>query len=945
VTPVDRPAPADPVDSPAWAMGESALADALDTDLGVGLSSDEAVARLAADGPNELVAAPPEAAWRRVARQFTDPLVLLLIVAIAISLAAWALDDAGEVPLEAVVIAAIVVLNAAIGYWQESKAIAAVEALRRLTGTHTTVVRDREPRSVLSADVVRGDVVLLSEGDAVGADARLVEVAALQVVEAALTGESVPAEKRVGTVDVDADPTERTNMVFSGTAVASGRARAVVVATGMSTEIGRIASLLEWTADERTPLQRQIDWLGKMLGITVVVLATVVVGAIVLTSDVSDARGVLDALLVGVSLAVAAVPEGLPAILSVVLALGVQRMAAHHAVVKKLSSVETLGSASVICTDKTGTLTRNEMTIVRVATAAGEVEVTGSGYQPVGQVLQDGVPVTSPSLLDDVGLVLGAGSLANDASMRRSESGHWEVQGDPTEAAFLVAERKLGLTARREERFHRVAEIPFTSDRKLMTTIDHDRVATDGHGAPQFMLVTKGAPDVLIDRCTHIRVDGEVLPLTAERRAGVEETVDRLGDAALRTLAVAARSIDGPADTVAGAVDESIERELTHLGVVGIIDPPRPEVAAAIADAQRAGIRILMITGDHPRTAARIGEQLGLDGADLTGVTGRELAAMTDTEFAARVDRESVFARVAPEHKLRVVETLQARGDIVAMTGDGVNDAPALKQADIGVAMGVNGTEVSKEAADMILADDNFATILHAVREGREIFADIRKFLRYLLTSNTGEVLVMLVGVLGAALLGLTDTAEGLAVPLLATQILWINLLTDSTMALALGVDPPVEDVMDAPPRGIGDRVVDRAMLTTIVVVGSTIALAGLLALDLELAGGLLGGSGDIVTARTMVFTTLVLAQIFNAFNARSDRISAFVRPFDNRLLWGAVSITVGLQVLVVHNEWLNEAFDTTPLDARRWATCLVLASLVLWVEEARKLIVRARRR
>ncbi len=936
-----RVADVDLVPVPAWAVDEAALARALDTDQVAGLSARAAAQRLAEHGPNELVTAPPEATWRRVLRQFTDPLVLLLLVAIGISVAAWVLDGAGDVPLEALVIATIVVLNAAIGYWQESKAIRAVDALRRLTGTHTTVVRDREPQSVPSVELVPGDLVFLAEGDAIGADARLVDVASLHVVEAALTGESVPAEKRTGVLGADVEPIDRTNMVFSGTAVASGRGRAIVVATGMATEIGAIATLIERATDEQTPLQRQIAWLGRMLGLVVVVLATIVVAAIVLTSDISSAQELLEALLVGVSLAVAAVPEGLPAILSVVLALGVQRMAAHRAVVKKLSSVETLGSASVICTDKTGTLTRNEMTIVRVVTAAGEVEITGSGYQPIGQVLKDGRPVTSEALLDDVGLVLGAGSLANDASMRRSEAGHWEVQGDPTEAAFLVAERKLGLTERRDERFRRVGEIPFNSERRLMTTIDHDHEATADAGAPQLMMVTKGAPDVLIERCSHLRVGGEVVAMTPERRTAIEGAVDRLGDAALRTLAVAYRTMGGPL----GAIDESIERNLIHLGVVGIIDPPRPEVPAAIADAHRAGVRIIMITGDHPRTAARIGEQLGLTGPASTSITGRELAAMADHEFAECVRRQSVFARVAPEHKLRVVEALQAAGGIVAMTGDGVNDAPALKQADIGVAMGINGTEVSKEAADMILADDNFATILRAVREGREIFADIGKFLRYLLASNTGEVLVMFVGVLGAGLLGLADSGEGLAVPLLATQILWINLLTDSAMALALGVDPPVEDVMDRPPRRIDDRIVDHAMLVTILVVGATIAVAGLVALDVELAGGLLGGSGDIVTARTMVFTTVVLAQIFNAFNARSDRVSAFVRPFDNRLLLGSVAITIALQVLVVHTPAMNRAFDTVPLDGRRWAICAALATTVLFAEEVHKAVRRARLR
>jgi magnesium-transporting ATPase (P-type) len=873
--------------------------------------------------------------------QFTDPLVVLLLVAIVISLVAWWVDGANEAPLEAIVIAIIVALNAAIGFWQESRAIEAVAALKRLSATHARVMRDGEICSVPADVVVPGDVVALAEGDAVCADCRLVDSASLRVIEGSLTGESEPVEKSIEPIDPDVVVADRTNMVFNGTAIARGRGRAIVVATGMQTEIGQIAAMLDRAEPEPTPLERQIAWLGRVLGLIVVVLSAVVVGAIVLTSDIRSTADLLDAALVGVSLAVAAVPEGLPAILTIVLALGVQRMAEEHAVVKKLASVETLGCASVICSDKTGTLTRNEMTVVRVVTPSAMVEVTGTGYEPVGDVLVDGTPLTDESLRREVELVLAAGSLVNDADVRRGPAGGWEVQGDPTEIAFLVAERKLGLTEQRLARFSRVAEIPFSSERKMMTTIDRDAEATGGE--PEHMLVTKGAPEVLLDRCTHERVQDRVVVLTDERRTALQATVDELADEALRTLAVAYREID----EVQVPIDESVESGLVHLGVVGIIDPPRPEVVDAIEGAHRAGVRVMMITGDHPRTAARIGERLGLDHG--ASVTGTELVEMRSDELVNTVSSQTVFARVAPEHKLAIVEALQSSGDVVAMTGDGVNDAPALRRADIGVAMGINGTEVSKEAADMVLADDNFATILRAVREGREIFADIRKFLRYLLGSNAGEVLVMFIGVLAASAIGLTDvTNDGdavLAVPLLATQILWINLLTDSALALALGVDPAVDDVMAQSPRRPDDRVIDRPMFTTIALVGVTTAIVGLVALDLELAGGLLGGTGDIDTARTMLFTTVVLAQIFNAFNSRSDRVSAFVRPFENRLLWLAVAVTVGLQVLVVHAEPLNRAFDTVPLDARRWVICWALASVVLLVDEIRKLIVRARSR
>ena len=938
----------------AWAVEVDTLETRLDVDPEHGLSAAEVERRLATYGPNELDETPPEPWWHRLAGQFVDPLVGLLLVAIVVSIIAWIGDGAEEAPIEAIVIAVIVVANAIIGFWQETRAIKAVDALRELAATHVSVTRDGEVQSIVNTQLVPGDVVLLAEGDAVGADCRLLDAATLQIAEAPLTGESEAVTKQVSPLPDDTELAERTNMVFNGTAVVRGRGRGVVVATGMRSEIGRIASLLDQSDQDATPLQQQIAWLGKALGITVVALAAVVVGAIILTADERSTSNIVDALLVGVSLAVAAVPEGLPAILTIVLALGVQRMAARQAIVKQLSSVETLGSASVICTDKTGTLTRNEMTIVRVVTPSVDAQITGTGYHPVGEVFVDGHPLDAepldPQLAAarlEVELLLGAGSLANDATLREDEPDAWNVLGDPTEAAFLVAERKLGLTEQREARFERIAEVPFNSERKLMTTIDRDH---HGDAAGELMMVTKGAPDVLLDRCTHERVSGEVLELTDARRAELRAVVDSLADEALRTLAVAFRTLDGQA-LGATPVDEGIERDLVHLGVVGIVDPPRPEAAAAIEEAHAAGVRVMMITGDHPRTAARIGDELGI-GADRTpgaapteGVTGRALAAAGDDEFGRIVRTNSVFARVTPEQKLRIVESLQSDGEIVSMTGDGVNDAPALRRADIGVAMGINGTEVSKEASDMILADDNFATILRAVREGREIFADIRKFLRYLLASNAGEVLVMFLGVMAAGALGLTAASAGgsLAVPLLATQILWINLVTDSALALALGVDPAVDDVMAVPPRRLTDRVIDREMVVTIVLIGVTSAIAGLVALDLELAGGMLGGSGDIETARTMVFTTIVLAQIFNAFNARSDRTSAFVRPFDNRLLWAAAALTVVLQIAVVHLPFFNRAFDTEPLDARRWAICAVLSSSVLVVDEIRKLIVRSR--
>jgi calcium-translocating P-type ATPase len=721
-------------------------------------------------------------------------------------------------------------------------------------------------------------------------------------------------------------------MVFDGTAVARGRGRAVVTATGMATEMGNVARLLGETKESRTPLQREVDEIGKALGIAVVVITVIVVAAILLTGEITDASDLVDVLLIAVSLAVAAVPESLPTVLSVVLALGVQRMARQKAIVKQLSSVETLGSASVICSDKTGTLTRNEMTIQTIVTGSGEVDVTGAGYRPEGELLFGGRPLDDPVVLEEDRLVLGGGSLANSASLHEAD-GTWTIQGDPTDAAFLVAESKVeGLREGRQARFSRTGEVPFTSERKLMSTLEAD--AEHGGG---IAVITKGAPDVLLGRCTSERVAGSIRPLTAERRHEILAAVDRLADRALRTLAVAYR----PVRDAAPSEDESIEHELVYLGMVGIIDQPRPEARVAIAEAAGAGVRVMMITGDHPRTAARIAVDLGIVGEDAPALTGADLERLEADGLRDAVRDVSVYARVAPEHKLRIVEALQADGQIVAMTGDGVNDAPALKAADIGVAMGIAGTDVAKEAADMVLADDNFATIVVAIREGRAILTNIRSFLRFLLSSNLGEVLTMFFGVLFAGALGLAAAEEGLAVPLLATQILWINLLTDTAPALALGVDPPPEDVMRRPPRRMTDRIIDGRMWAGILYVGLIMAAVSLIALDLGLPGGLFSGAGSIDHARTMAFTTLVLGQLFNCFNARSDRTSAFKNLFSNRWLWAAIALSTLLQVAVVQLPFLNAAFDTTPLSISEWMTCLGLASIVLWADEGKKWIGR----
>ncbi|MGO1510165.1 MAG: cation-translocating P-type ATPase [Actinomycetaceae bacterium] len=916
-----------------WTRDAADVATELGVDPAAGLSAAEAARRLAVDGPNELRGTPPVPWWRKLLAQFQDPLIYLLLVAIAISLAAWVADGASGIPVDAVVIALIIVLNAVLGYSQEARAEGAVAALAEMTAATSTVLRDGTLVTIHSDELVRGDVLALSEGDAVGADARLLTATALRVQEASLTGESAAAEKSAAVVGADAPLGDRASMVFRGTAVAQGVGRAVVTGTGMGTEMGAIAHMLDATEADPSPLTVEISRVSKMLGILVVVIAVVVMAAMLLISGARTTDDLVQTLLLGVSLAVAAVPEGLPAILSVVLAIGVQRMAARKAVVKELHAVETLGAASIICSDKTGTLTKNEMTIERIVTASGEIVITGVGYRPDGEARLEGV---APAAVTEARYVLAGGSRANNAQLAEVD-GEWQIQGDPTEAAFLVAAAKFPGAPAEAGRFAREAEIPFTSDRKKMSTLEVD---DDGRK----VLMSKGGPDVLLGACTHIQVGDEAVPLTEDLRATVVADVEALSAGAYRTLGVAYRVADGSApDLDDGTLDGDEEHDLVHLGVVGIIDPPRAEAARAVRDAHRAGVAVTMITGDHPATAARIASDLGIVEPGARAVTGAELAAMDESRLADVVEEVRVFARVAPEHKLRIVDALQARGHVVAMTGDGVNDAPALRSADIGVAMGVTGTEVTKESARMILGDDNFATIVAAVRQGRVIFDNIKKFLRFLLSSNLGEVLTVFLGVVLAGVIGLTDAGDGgMVLPLLATQILWINLVTDSAPALALGMDPEIDDVMARRPRPPEERIIDRAMWGGILFVGSVMAVVVLLTIDIFLPGGLVEGSDSLEVARTAGFTTLVLAQLFNAFSSRSGTSTAFHRLFVNPWLWGSVALVVVLQVLVVEVPFLQVAFGTASMDLTHWLVCAGMASVVLWAEELRKAVGRA---
>ncbi|WP_407685808.1 cation-translocating P-type ATPase [Mycobacterium sp. HUMS_1102779] len=875
-------------------LDAAAVVERLATDPARGLTAAEAARRLATVGPNDLDSVPPVPRWRKVAAQFRSPLIYLLFAALVASLAVWVAEGSAGWPVDAVVIGVILVLNAALGYAQEARAERAVDALARLTAATARVVRDGAERRIPAGELVPGDVLLLAEGDAVAADARLLTATGLRVSEAALTGRSEPVLKDART---PAGPTAldgKTDMVFKGTAVTQGAGRAVVTATAMATQTGQIAGLVRSVGNEATPLQREVARAGRLLGIGVLVVAVVVIATVLLVFGIHSAADVITAVLLGVSLAVAAVPEGLPAIMSVVLALGMRRMARHHAIVKELSSAETLGSTSVICSGKTGTLTTGEMTIVRVVTPLGEATVAGAGYRPEGRVEHDGVALDGRGQLwRQIALVLGAGGAAGTATLRE-EDGRWSADGDPVTAAFLVAESKL------------IAQQGVSSN--------------DGERSGP--AVTTGDPDAVLPRCARVRVGDRLEALDDAGRATIRGDAERLADRGLHPVSVAYRDQRG---------------ELVWAGMVGITDPPRPEAAAAIAEAHRAGVRVVMLTGDHPRAAARIAADLGIGGTG-SPVSGAELAELGDEQLREMVRLHSRYTQVEPGDKLRIIEALQADHDVVAATGEGINDAPALKVADIGIAMGRTGTEVAREAANMILADDNFATIIEAIREGRGIFSNIKKSLRYLLSSNMGEVFTVFFGVVLADAIGLTQ-GHTVALPLLATQILWVNLITDGAPALAMGVDPSTEEVMDRPPRAKTDRVIDGRMWNNIIVIGAAVAAATLFTIHLYAPGGPVPSSLD--TARTAGFSVLVLTQLFNTINARSETRSAFHRVFANGWLWSAIGLSALAQVAVVQLPLFNTAFTTTPLSPGRWLVCLAVSSSVLWVSEARKFVLR----
>ena len=860
-----------------------------------GLTEAEANERLKEHGPNELQAAHRISPWVIFFEQFKNVLIIILLIATTLS----AFLGHG---VEAIVITVIVLFAVVLGFVQEYRAERAIEALRQMAAPTAAALRDGDEVEIPARDLVPGDVILLRAGDKIPADVRLTEAINLQVEESALTGESVPVEKQTAPVaGVGLALGDRSNMGYAGTAATYGRGRAIVVATGMSTEFGKIAQMLETVETGKTPLQKDLDKVGQMLG-----RAAFAIVAVVVVLGLLRGQPFIEMLVFGIALAVAAVPEALPAVVTISLAIGVRRMVKRHALMRRLPAVETLGSVSVICSDKTGTLTKDEMTVRKILVAGETLDVSGAGYEPHGEFSHDGRAIKPSGPLE---LLLRAATLASDAHIVHNETdGRWHVKGDPTEGALVVAAAKAGLhKADLESQFPRVNEIPFTSETKRMTTL---------HAGPGAAVAySKGAPEVILESCVRQLTAAGEPPLDDAGREAIRDAAHMMAGEALRILAVASKP---------GATLENAEHGMTFLGLVGMIDPPRAEAKAAVQRCEEAGIKPVMITGDHPLTARAVARELGLLKTGRV-VTGAELEALSDAELEREVENIEVYARVSPSHKLRVVTALQERGHIVAMTGDGVNDAPALKKADIGIAMGITGTDVTKEAAAMTLTDDNFASIVAAVEEGRGIFGNIKKYLMYLLSSNLGEI-----GLMAGA------TLAGLPLPLTAVQILYVNLATDGLPALALAVDPHEPGLMRRKPRNPRSGIFTRPVVTLMTVSGlwST-------AVNLGLFVWALNTGRSLSEAMTMTFISLVLIQFFNAYNFRSDRHSALYRPFANKWLNAAVAWEVLLLSLIVYLPFLHRAFGTYFLPLADWAVVIGVAFTISPVLEAAKWMVR----
>jgi len=881
-----------------WALDIEGTAKALETDLFRGLSQQEVKLRLEKFGPNQLKEKKGHSALAIFLEQFQDFIIWVLIAAALVSgfLKEW---------VDALAIVAIVILNAILGFIQEYRAEKSLAALKKLSSPSSKAIRNGEYCVIASCELVPGDLIELEAGDNIPADSRLVRITSnFTVMEASLTGESVPVAKTtLALEEKDVSLADRANMVYMGTSVSSGKATAVIAETGMQTELGKIAGMVQGITQETTPLQKKLEEFGKWI----VYLCFILVGMVFLLEWLRGGK-LIDVFLTAVSLAVAAIPEGLPAVVTIALALGVQRMVKRHALIRKLPSVETLGCATVICSDKTGTLTKNEMTVQALYAGSRDFKVTGIGYEPKGEILLDNNPV-NPDSYPDLNKTLLCGVLCNAARLIE-DKGSYKIFGDPTEAAILSCAAKAGLYKDKlEERFPFVEEIPFDSERKTMTIIRKDNA--------NFVAFVKGAPDVLLNNCREIEDSSSPRPIKDEDKIRIISANDAMASEAMRVLAVGYRVLSGEVEKFEAT---AIEKDLIFVGLIAMVDPPRPEAAEAIKKCMSAGIKTVMITGDHKNTAVAIARHLGFFRDDSRAMTGEELDRLSDDELFRQADKIPVYARVSPEHKLRIVRAWRRRGEVVAMTGDGVNDAPAVKEADIGVAMGITGTDVTKEVSDMVITDDNFASIVAAVEEGRGIYDNIKKFIHYLLSCNTGEILTMFI-----------SSLAGLPVPLLPIQILWVNLVTDGLPALALGVDPVAPDIMNRLPRKPDERVITKQKALLLLIQGSFIAFCSLLAFIFVLFVEKEG----IIRARTAAFIVLSCSQLFHSFNCRSMTESLFkIGIFTNKKLILANLVSFFLQMAVIYTPLLQNIFKTEALGIFDWALVIVISSFPLWAME-----------
>lgn len=885
-----------------YMLDKHKVTEILNVSLNEGLSSNDAQKRLRKYGKNELISKEGPTLFEMFLEQFKDFLVIILIVASIVSALI------GEV-VDSAVIILIVILNAIIGVIQEFRANKAMEALKKMAAPEAKVIRDGHLIEIPSSEVVPGDVVLLEAGNYVPADLRLVESINLKIDEASLTGESVPVEKNAEIIlNEEAPLGDRVNLAFMGTVVTNGRGKGVAVNTGMNTEIGKIAEMLQTYTEEETPLQKKLAEVGKTLGI-----ACLVICGIVFCMGLFRGVPVLEMFMTAVSLAVAAIPEGLPAIITIVLALGMQRMVKRNAIVKKLHAVETLGSVTVICSDKTGTLTQNQMTVTKIYTNEKFYSVTGEGYNPQGEFYLNGKKV-EPNEDYNLRKLLMIGTLCNDSKLELiKEENKWRVIGDPTEGAIVVAAAKAGIYSEDIEKdMPRLQEIPFDSERKRMTTF---------HPASNcYIACVKGAPDIILNLSTSIYKNGEVLPLTEEDKQNILNANHEMASQALRVLAIAYRELQ---NVPKSPKSEEIEKDLIFVGLVGMIDPPRHEVKEAIKVCKKAGIKPVMITGDYKDTALAIAKELSMIENDNLILTGSELDKLDEEELAERAKDVSVYARVSPVHKLKIVDAIKKKGHIVAMTGDGVNDAPALKKADIGVAMGITGTDVAKEAADMILTDDNFASIVAAVEEGRVIYSNIRKFIFFLLSCNIAEILVIFVSML-----------MGLPVPLKPIQLLWLNLLTDAFPALALGMEEKEPNIMEKPPRKPDEPILDKKMQLRIAIQSIFMTVAVLASFMFGLKT-----TNNIQVARTYAFTTLIFSELIRAYSSRSEDFSVFrIGFFKNKYMVAGTGFSFILLLAVLYIPSLRNIFDTVALTIYEWDIIIALGLIPFAAAEVGKI-------